>query len=109
MAATRFLAHERRFDDQTSRIDHIGLLGGAFGKSRRDFVDPADALSEPLRRSCDAGILPHHEANLVRDDLRRATVRQRRLSPALLSEHSRELRRLYEIERDALGGDEPLE
>src|SRR5678810_777839 len=74
VSSARFLPHQCGFDDESRGFGHVRFLGCALGQSRDDFLEPADALSEPLGGPRDAGVLPHNEANLVRRDLRRATV-----------------------------------
>jgi hypothetical protein len=83
VAAARFLPEQRRLDDEVSRLKHVELFRGTGRKSRADFGEALERVSEAARGARDAGVLPHHGSNGVRRNLRGAAIRQRRHFPFL--------------------------
>src|SRR6187200_1148832 len=65
MTSARFLAEQRRFDDEVRGLEHVEFLGGTGGQPRSNLGEPLERFSEAACRARDACVLPHDGANRV--------------------------------------------
>src|SRR6185437_4534755 len=109
VTAARFLAEQRGLRDEARRLDHVSFFGRSHRQARFNPVEDGKTIAQRVRRSVDAGVVPHDAPNVVGRDLGRATVQQRWRAPHGSRRLGGQRDTGYHVARHALGENQSFE
>src|SRR5688572_3723066 len=109
MSAPGFLAHQGRLGDEARRLNEVQLLRRALRETGFDRPQIFETGPQPAARAVDGGVLPHRAADVIRGDLRRPTVDERRNRPGSYAGNPLEALRALDVAGHALREHQSLE